>query len=327
MPENNLEQQNISETPDIITEDITVEIADDESPSRKPQQAQPKDSLSEEEIEARRLKRKNDNKERQQRQRAARQRSEEELAELRAEREAQHNELRRMKQELQQLKGVATQYQTQTITKDIVESERVLQYYDQQLELAVSNADGAKMLQILKARDEERGKLNQLKNAQEQARKFDTQGHNNLTPQDEFLLQQQERYTNDFVREHKWFKDPRYAEEAEITKRIDAEVAAEGYNAGTKAYWNELRKRMRDELDYMFDDDLPPPSKTEPSRNVVGASVSNPSASSSAPGTISLKFAADKVPVLKRIGVLDDNGKIIDKKRALYYHNAWNKKG
>ena len=150
MSKDNLDQ--VSDTSEIDAPDVEVSIEDDAPPAGK--QPPANDVHDEDDAEARRLKRKQENKERQQRQRAARQRTEEELEELRAEREAQHREMMQMKQRLDQLNGMATQYQTQTITKDIQESERILRYYDDQLEAAISSADGAAVRNVLKARED-----------------------------------------------------------------------------------------------------------------------------------------------------------------------------
>jgi hypothetical protein len=145
-------------------------------------------------------------------------------------------------------------------------------------------------------------------------------------PRMQFAVQQTSKNRERFQRDNPWFGDPRYEEETEITRALDNEVFMEGYTPNTPAYWKRLDERLKDELDYMFDEDTTAPQKVAKpvQRNVVGSSSSQAPA---ATGQTKLKFSADKIPALKQLGILDDNNRIVDKKRALYYHKAWNKDG
>mgnify|MGYP003456941095 CR=1 FL=1 len=270
--------------------------------------------------DARRQRRKQERAKKAQRQRSARQRDDEIRMELESKLAIERKSRQEMQQKLAQLDSMASQYKTETISKEISESEQVINYYNAELAKAWSVADGEAATRIMTARDTETQKLNNLR-YNYQTLKTSTTASPQLTVQDKFLLEQQQEYTNSFLKQNDWFNDPKYKEEVEIARRIDKEVYAEGYNAGTKSYWNELNRRMKEELDYMYEDQKEP--KTQ-SRNVVGGSTTG---SSLGKGSTTLRFTADKVGVLKQLGIMDDNNKILDKKRAMYYYNSWNKKG
>lgn len=52
-------------------------------------------------------------------------------------------------------------------------------------------------------------------------------------------------YANEFMQRHKWY-DPRNSDpHSAIVSRIDKEVAGDGFNPRTPAYWHELERRMR----------------------------------------------------------------------------------
>lgn len=234
--------------------------------------------------------------------------------------------LAQQEQAYQKLEGMAKTYQVETLNKEITENKNLINYFQQQHAEAVSAMDGVAATKAIALLRDAENKVNQLEQQKTQYAQQQTNQQAQFDPRMQIAVQQTNKNRERFQRDNPWFGDPNYEEETEITRALDNEVFMEGYAPNTPAYWNRLNERLKEELDYMFDEDTTTPQKVaKPAqRNVVGASVSQAPA---ATGQTKLKFSADKIPALKQLGILDDNNRIVDKKRALYYHKAWNKEG
>lgn len=111
-------------------------------------------------------------------------------------------------------------------------------------------------------------------------------------------------YAERWLSENKWYDVSGKDEDSRIVKRIDDEIAAEGFNPNTPQYWDELTSRVKKSL----------PKRFERSDNSVRrkspVSGSSRSASSTNSQT-SYSLSPERVAAMKEIGVWDD-----PKKRA-----------
>ena len=112
-------------------------------------------------------------------------------------------------------------------------------------------------------------------------------------------------YAERWLNENKWYNVNGKDEESRIVKRIDDEIAAEGYNPNSPEYWDELTNRVKKSLPKRFERSDNSTRRTPP---VSGSSRSGSSSSSS---QTSYSLSPERVAAMKEIGVWDD-----PKKRA-----------
>ena len=60
-------------------------------------------------------------------------------------------------------------------------------------------------------------------------------------------------YAQNWLKDHSWYKLDGSDEDSRIVKRIDDEIAAEGYNPNTPEYWDELTNRVKKSLPNRFE--------------------------------------------------------------------------
>lgn len=136
------------------------------------------------------------------------------------------------------------------------------------------------------------------------------------------------RNANIFTRRNEWY-DPNddEDEDSETVRRLDREIAAEGYNPASKDYWEELENRMKEELPHRFkaaktngkgqghdDDDGGKPNGKD--RTVITAGSGRSARSNESTGTY--RLSKDRVDAIKEAGMWDDpkeRQKMIDKYR------------
>ena len=111
-------------------------------------------------------------------------------------------------------------------------------------------------------------------------------------------------YAQNWLKDHSWYKLDGSDEDSRIVKRIDDEIAAEGYNPNTPEYWDELTNRVKKSLPKRFE------RSDNSTRRKSPVSGSSRSASSSNSQT-SYSLSPERVAAMKEIGVWDD-----PKKRA-----------
>lgn len=66
---------------------------------------------------------------------------------------------------------------------------------------------------------------------------------------------EQARRTQSFLDKHKWFKPGAGDFDSDVTQMLDNQVANEGYDPSTPAYWNELERRIRERLPHRFEEE------------------------------------------------------------------------
>lgn len=111
-------------------------------------------------------------------------------------------------------------------------------------------------------------------------------------------------YAERWLSEHSWYKINGADEDSRVVKRIDDEIAAEGFNPNTPEYWDELTNRVRKSLPKRFERSDNSVRRKSP----VSGSSRSASPSNSQP---SYSLSPERVAAMKEIGVWDD-----PKKRA-----------
>ena len=111
-------------------------------------------------------------------------------------------------------------------------------------------------------------------------------------------------YAQNWLNDHNWYKLDGSDEDSRVVKRIDDEIAAEGYNPNTPEYWDELTNRVKKSLPKRFERSDNSTRRKSP----VSGSSRSASSSNSQP---SYSLSPERVAAMKEIGVWDD-----PKKRA-----------
>ena len=111
-------------------------------------------------------------------------------------------------------------------------------------------------------------------------------------------------YAQNWLNDHNWYKLDGSDEDSRVVKRIDDEIAAEGYNPNTPEYWDELTNRVKKSLPKRFERS----DNSNRRKSPVSGSSRSASSSNSQP---SYSLSPERVAAMKEIGVWDD-----PKKRA-----------
>ncbi len=318
----NLETQNIEIDPNEVT--IEIDSLEDTKPAQHQQLStgDEDNSNDESERERKRLER----KQRLQKQRDARARSQEKLREQQEEIEQLRAEMSAMRNQHEQFSSEASKFYRQQLEEKIVTSQQLMNWYQTQLSEAVSTADGTKAAEMTALIEQERAKMSTY-GAEKQS--IDQRSKQTPNPQAQIFEQRKQRLQQKFISQNSdWFNDPSFAAEKRIAMSIDQNLANEMvYTADQPEYWEELNyriknhPRLKDIVNDDFDDSVNQPQHNrQPAtqKSVTGGSGT----SGVAPGKVRLKFEPHHIEGLRRMGIMDDDGRVIkgQEQRAIKYH-------
>lgn len=278
------------------------------------------------EEEKRRAKGRAERLSRSQKQRAARQRKDEQLQSMQDEIAAMKDHNARLVAEQQRFHQMASQFQSQSLNKEIDESKRLIEYWSEQHSNAIASGDASTVHKLQRAIDTEKQKIN---NMEQQKSGYDNTARS-INPEQVLAEQQRLNRQQSWVSKNSWFHDPRYSEEKSIVEGIDQQVRRDGYDPTTPAYWSELNNRIkRSEVAYVQPDDddyIKPTKQTNrqelQQRQVVAGSGSGGNAPTSSK---KMNFTVNQLSALKHQGIVDQNNRPIPGKEAdlKYFHNYW----
>lgn len=238
---------------------------------------------------------------------------------LQIEHDFKDQQIQKLSQDVELLKGLATQYQNGNLDKQIQETEAAINYWKKEYAGAVSVGDGDKAAATNESFNNAILQMHQLKNARQQM-SVQQPNSQQASPYSVNNTKMKRHYA-EFMSEHDWINDDKFKSEAQIVTAIDNQIAAEGYDPNTPAYWNALRNKVKNALPEMFDYEQAQPVQK---KNVVGGS-STMSSSSGSPGTRKLHFTPFQWETLKREGFVSDDNKVLNRAKVEARHTAYNK--
>lgn len=231
----------------------------------------------------------------------------------------------------QQLQGGHLSMAASTIETQLASASQALSLADDALADAVKEGDGAKFREVQALRDEAAQRVMALRGAQARIRampppneRLNGQGNGQdrqqqqPTPQQQEAAQNAERMANIFLDRNPWFDPEGKDRESRLARQIDEELAAEGYQTHTKAFWQEFERRCKEaELgaDYEDEEDERPIRRAPAQRrNGGGLPPTGAVRSSSRPGRGGFTLSTTQVDLLREEGL--DGDKLSDADRA-----------
>lgn len=134
---------------------------------------------------------------------------------------------------------------------------------------------------------------------------------------------------NKFMTEHSWYKPGSNDRDTHFVRVIDDELAAEGWDPKTDAYWNELRTRVKKFLPHRFAGGKVP--ATERAQGQQGQQRKNVVAGASEGSATQSKntyhLSADRVAALKEAGMWSDPKKRAEAIKRFREYDKQNSKG
>lgn len=161
----------------------------------------------------------------------------------------------RQDQVLQQLQGGHISIAANSLEGQLTSARQAMALADQELAKAVTEGNGEKYREIMQLRDEAAQRVFQLNTAAARLRAMpqpDTrlpngqQQQQGPTPQQMALVERAERFANTFMDRNEWFDPQGTDRDSRIARQIDEELATEGYQSHTPAYWREFEMRCKD---------------------------------------------------------------------------------
>lgn len=170
-------------------------------------------------------------------------------------------EIAELRQRLEQMQGLVAQQtlgQAQiaatTIDGRIQAAQAAMEEADRLMAQAIENNDGKAFAAIQKQRDEAVTALYGLRTArqrleasiQQQSRQPAQQGQPPATRGNPDLAQRAEELGNRFLDRNQWFNPQGTDRDSRMARAIDDELAAEGYQPHTSAYWIQFETRCKE---------------------------------------------------------------------------------
>lgn len=238
------------------------------------------DAESDAEREAIRERRREERKHRKNLQREKKSDAERELAALRA-------QVQRQQEDLLSLQSMQSGAQLAQVDQAINQATVRYQQLQQALADAVARQDGATVVRAQEEMWRARQDYEQLTNFKRQA----TVAQSQPRPLNPMLV----NHAQEFLGKHKWYNGPQSADpDSKILSALDNSLAAEGWDATTKEYWQELETRAAKYLPHRM-------GKAQ-KRSPVADGGQGSNVNSPRPTVIS----AERVKAMKDAGIWDD---------------------
>lgn len=226
--------------------------------------------------------------------------------------------LNRVVKENEELKGLAGEFgkreasrDEQQIQSSISAQNAIYRTAEEQFAKAIAEGDGVAAAAAQRTMNDAVSKhtqLTQLKNTAAANRQpTEVEKKTDIVVKDNKL---QTMYTQRFLAQNDWFDPSGKDEDSKLAKEIDNEVAEEGYDPNTKEYWDEVKKRIRDEIPHVFEEKK---SSAKPRPKQVNGSMGADSGSSTKK---TIKIPERVVKMARDAGQWDD-----PKMRKLFINN------
>lgn len=130
-----------------------------------------------------------------------------------------------------------------------------------------------------------------------------------------------------FQRRNAWYDHNDDDDDTRVVKKLDAEVAAEGYNPAEKAYWEELEARMKEELPHRFEGKAKGAARVDDDdddggdRKVISMGSGRDSRHSKS-GNGEYRLSRDRVQAIKDAGMWDDP---VERKKMVDSYKKWDR--
>jgi hypothetical protein len=250
--------------------------------------------------------------------------------------------------EIMQLRGVVGQMAEQmqrlqhgqlgiaanTVDGQLSSARQAVALADQEMAKAVTEGDGKKYAEIMALRDEAAQRVWQLSQAkarlesmprqQQQGNGDGRQPNGQPQPQGQSaaVAASAERMANVFLDRNPWFDPQGTDRDSRMAKLIDQELAEEGYQTHTKAFWQEFERRCKEASlgsNYQDDDDDGETEertvRRQPVRRSGGVPPTGAVRSISRPGRGGFTLSATQMDLLREEGLDSDSLSEGDQKR------------
>jgi len=164
-------------------------------------------------------------------------------------REAKERELellRRQTNELQQrlaaVEGFAQQNTVRTIETQIAKAQSDMQQAELIIAKAVEAGNGEDVTLAMRIRDAAKSEFDKLSNTRQQ---YETQRQQPQVPQVDPTVA---GYAKQWLQANPWYNPSGNDRDSALTKAIDGEIMAEGYDPKSREYWEELTNRVAEAL-------------------------------------------------------------------------------
>lgn len=230
----------------------------------------------------------------------------------------------KLAKENEEIKGMAGEFgkreairDEQQINDAINSQKGLYTNAERQFTKAIAEGDGPAAAEAQRIMGDAQNKYNQLNNLKSthdsNRRAAETQKKEPVQQKDTRL---QQVYISRFLAKNDWFDPAGSDDDSKLAKKIDNEVASEGFDPNTKEYWDEVEDRLRDEIPHVFrDEGVRRTIQAKPRPRQTNGSIGADSGSSNSRPN-SIKIPERVVKMAKDAGQWDD-----PKMRQLFVKN------
>lgn len=179
------------------------------------------------------------------------------------------------------------------IDKALRDEETRLSWARAQMKEATDNSDGQAFVKAQEVYENARKRLEMI-----QAAKSRTEQTAPQTTEPEV-----QKLAYKWMENNPWYDPDGDDEDSRAAKKIDTQLAEEGYNPATPSYWNELDRRLQRKLPHIYTDETEETQTRRAPRSVVTGSEREVGGGSS---RATFTLSAEQVRAMKDAGFWDD---------------------
>jgi hypothetical protein len=194
------------------------------------------------------------------------------------------------------------------IDKAMRDEETRLNWARAQMKEATDNSDGQAFIKAQEVYENARKRMEMIQSAKSRAEQS--------APQSTKTEPEVQRLAYQWMEKNPWYDPDGDDEDSRIAKRLDTQLAEEGYNPATPSYWNELDRRLQRKLPHIYTDETEEPQVRRAPKSVVTGSEREVGGGSS---RTTFTLTPDQVKAMKDAGFWDDP--VMKKKMIARYAN------
>ena len=181
------------------------------------------------------------------------------------------------------------------LDKAIQDEEARLNYAKLKMKEATDNSDGQALVKAQELFFETRDRIEKIKAFKDRAEQETAPAESKVDPVIQDLAE-------DWMEKNSWYDPNGTDRDSRIAKRIDDQLAREGWNPASDDYWEELTSRLQEKLPHRYTETNETPRKRGPKAVVTGSEREIGGGASRNTFTLS----AEQVRAMKDAGFWDD---------------------
>ena len=185
------------------------------------------------------------------------------------------------------------------LEKAIQDAEARINFAKIRLKEATERADGTALVSAQEMYHDAKDQLDRLNNYKAQVQQHVKAQEVNSNP----MVQ---RHADRWLKENSWYDPDGGDDRSRLAKKIDQQLAREGWNPSSREYWTELTARLQEEESSAYTDPIDETPRKRGPRSVVTGSERETGGGSSR-NTFTL--SAEQVRAMKEAGFWDDKAK------------------